>query len=632
MHGELAQQVRLNAALAKLAKSLISLQDIEDIGKLVVELAKELTDSATGSITYINPKTSCTLCPDPTTIQEGRCLSVPMIINGTPQLSITLSNAPRDYTLYDIEIVQQLIDLYSIAVQKKQIEIEKQESLNYFELILNSIPDGFILCEVTDSHLKVLKANSRALNFVGLTEQDVTGKFFHEILPTEMAEAWTRNSLNIIAGKKLKTYEATNKFGTFEINSVPVFNNSGSRNHLIVIAREISEKRKTEEHFQKMEKLESVGLLAGGIAHDFNNILTAIIGNASLAKLKLGKDNDSKIFQLLTEIEDASIGAKDLTQQLLTFAEGGTPVLETVSVGQLLKDSSASALRGSNVRCKFDLPDNLWPVEIDRGQINQVINNLVINADQAMKGGGILNITAQNTVITNDCLLPLQEGKYVQISVQDHGEGIPPEYLDKLFDPYFTTKQMGSGLGLTTSYSIIIKHNGFITVESDPGIGTTFNVYLPASKAEPSSNLTEKNSMDHQGKILVMDDEKMLRFVLNEMLTHLGYEVACARDGSEAISMYVDAAQSDDPFDGVIMDLTIPGGMGGKEAIQRLIEINPKVKAIVSSGYSNDPVMSNHEEYGFSAVVTKPFTIEQLAATLQNLLVDDEICTTAEIN
>lgn len=629
MNGELAQQVKLTAAVSRLSKNITSSNNLEEISRLVVELAKELTDSDTGFITYLDPNTGIIMCPNLPSIQEGRSLSVPVVVNGKPVLNITVSNAPRNYTSRDIEVVQHLVDLYSIAVQRKQIETELYESQNYFKLILNNIPDVVVLCEVMHSSLKVLKANSRALNFVGLTEENVVGKFFHEILPKDMAEAWTKNSLAIIAGKKLKTYEATNKFGTFEINSVPVFNNSGDCNHLIIIAREISEKRKIEEHLQKMEKLESVGLLAGGIAHDFNNILTAIIGNASLAKLKIGNKNDEKLLQLLTEIEDASLGAKDLTQQLLTFAEGGTPVLETVSIGQLLRDSSTFALRGSNVRCEFDLPDDLWPVEVDRGQINQVINNLVINADQAMKGGGILNISAQNTLINQDYPLPLQEGKHVKISVKDHGEGILPEYLDKLFDPYFTTKQMGSGLGLTTSYSIIIKHNGFITVESEPGVGTTFHIYLPASHRETLS-LKKKNSMYHQGKILVMDDEKMLRFVLSEMLTYLGYEVACAKDGSEAISLYTDAVHSGDPFDGVIMDLTIPGGMGGKEAIRHLLEINPHIKAIVSSGYSNDPVMSNHNEYGFSAVVTKPFTMEQLADALQNLLSSDILCVTAE--
>lgn len=630
MHGELARQVKLNNAISTLSNNIGTSQDIEKIGKLVVELAKELTESDTGFITYLDPKTGIIMYPEPESYQMELFLSVPVVVNGMPVMNISVSNSNRSYTAADAEAVQQLSALYAIAVQKKQLESDLLESQNYFKLILNNIPDVYVLCKVVTNGLKVLKANSRALDFVGLREENVTGKLLEEILPRDMAEAWTRNILNVISGKEPKTYEAANKFGTFEINSIPVSNNSGDCNHLIIIAREISEKRKMEEHLQKMEKLESVGLLAGGIAHDFNNILTAIIGNAGLAKLKLGKEHDEKIVQLLKEIEDAALGAKGLTQQLLTFAEGGTPVLETVSIGQLLRDSSPFALRGSNVRCEFYLPNDLWPVEIDRGQMNQVINNLVINAVQAMKGGGIVNIRAQNTTVTKDCSLPLQEGKYVKISVEDHGEGILPEYLDKLFDPYFTTKQTGSGLGLTTSYSIIIKHNGFITVESEPGLGTTFHFYLPASQKETQPSTAEKKCTEHQGKILVMDDEKMLRFVLSEMLTHLGYEVACAKDGSEAITKYMDAVQSDEPFDGVIMDLTIPGGMGGKEAIRHLAKINPSVKAIVSSGYSNDPVMSNHRDYGFSAVVTKPFTIEQLADAIQKLLGISELCTAGD--
>jgi two-component system cell cycle sensor histidine kinase/response regulator CckA len=384
---------------------------------------------------------------------------------------------------------------------------------------------------------------------------------------------------------------------------------------------DITERKKMQEELLKAKKLESIGILAGGIAHDFNNILTGILGNISLAKTKV--DSDNEIFKILAKAEKASLRAKDLTQQLLTFSKGGAPIKEATSIAELIKESAEFALRGSKVRCEFSMPQNLWPVEIDKGQINQVVNNLIINADQAMPEGGIIKVTAENATIRKEDVLPLQPGKYVKITLKDQGIGIPKQHLQRIFDPYFTTKHKGDGLGLATSYSLIKNHKGHIHVESQLGFGSTFIIYLPASpKKVPKKKFAEGKPLAGRGKILVMDDEEVVRDVMGDLLAILGYEVEFADDGLKVIELYKKAKESKAPYDAVIMDLTVPGGMGGKESIQKLIQINPEVKAIVSSGYSNDPVMVNFRKHGFSGVIAKPFKIEEISKVLHQAITE----------
>jgi PAS domain S-box-containing protein len=405
-------------------------------------------------------------------------------------------------------------------------------------------------------------------------------------------------------------------------SGAPIFDREGKTIGLVLVFGDITEKWKMERELLKVQKLESLGVLAGGIAHDFNNILTALVGNISLAKMDL--DQKDRIYRLLEGAERASWRAQTLTQQLLTFSKGGAPVKKSTCIPKLLHEWASFALRGSKARCDFAIPDVLWSAQLDEGQIGQVIQNLIINADQAMPEGGIITLRAENRELKGIHGLPLRPGRYVRVSVQDKGIGISDEHLPKIFDPYFTTKQRGIGLGLATAYSIIKGHNGHITVESQLGVGTTVHVYLPASKEEFLRNgEKQRRPTVGTGKILLMDDEEMIRSTAKDILRHIGYTAEVACDGAEAIELYARAKEAGESFDAVILDLTVPGGLGGKETIRRLREVDPEVVAIVSSGYSTDPILSNFTTYGFCGVIAKPYRIEELNQVLIQAIRDN---------
>lgn len=386
---------------------------------------------------------------------------------------------------------------------------------------------------------------------------------------------------------------------------------------------DITERKLMEEELLKGQRLESIGVLAGGIAHDFNNILTGVITNLELAKdclLEQGKV-DEDIIQSLNYADSAAMRAVDLTRQLLTFSKGGAPVMETVSVAELLVETASFVLRGSNVRRRCFISDDLWNAEIDENQISQVINNLVINAQQSMPDGGTVTIRAENIHIDKGSLPPLNTGKYIKITIKDRGCGISEENLLKIFDPYFTTKSKGTGLGLATSYTIVKRHKGHIIVESEVGVGTSFIIYLPASEEAPVYR-EKKNAQDCRGfgRVLLLEDEDIVATSVSVIASSGGYELEHARDGKEAVKFYKSALKKGRSFDVVMMDLTIAGGMGGVETIKRLKKIDPFIKAIVCSGYSDDAVMANYSEYGFCDVLPKPFTKDQVLEKLASVL------------
>ncbi len=527
---------------------------------------------------------------------------------------------------YWIDTTIQQRALERLTRSKEALEQSKQE----FEKVISSIPDA-IYSALIDKTGKILDSYYSPVieKITGYPpsyfngDKNTWSKIVH---PEDLPELVTRNKkIFLERQKEARTeYRIIHKDGSIKyIRSAITLN--FLENGLVRVdgvLMDITEMKKAQVELMKVQKLESIGVLAGGIAHDFNNILTAILGNISLARV-MSREN-FKITSRLEEAERACLRAKDLTQQLLTFSKGGTPVKKATSLNDLLREATTFLLRGSNVKPKFDIAKNLWLVEADESQISQVINNLVINAKQAMPEGGILNIKAFNFFYDGRSDLPLPRGKYVCFQVEDHGTGIDEKSLQKIFDPYFTTKKTGSGLGLAVTFSIIKKHNGYITAQSKLGKGTIFSVYLPASEKtiQPKKDTSESFGL-LKGKVLLMDDEEIIREVGSEMLNSFGLEVDLASDGQEAIRKYKASLKKNKPFDLVILDLTIPGGMGGKETIKELQILDKKVKAIVSSGYSNDPVMANFQNFGFKGIVIKPYRMTDLYATIKSVLTSD---------
>jgi signal transduction histidine kinase/ActR/RegA family two-component response regulator len=392
-------------------------------------------------------------------------------------------------------------------------------------------------------------------------------------------------------------------------SSAPIRDPEGRIIGAVLVFQDVTVQRKTEQELARADKLESLGVLAGGIAHDFNNILTAITGHLSLAGLEAAGSESLK--RLVQQAETAAMQAARLTQQLLTFSRGGEPVRQYVDIGELIEEAATFVLRGSNVRVEFDLPEDLCGVRGDPGQLAQVVQNLVINADQAMEEGGRMWVVARN--------VPAAVGdgpSQVEIEIRDAGEGIAADVIERIFEPYFTTKQSGSGLGLATAYAIVDQHGGQLSVDSVVGEGTSFRLRLPV--AEPPSETAPAEAasvVGGQGRVLVMDDDENICTVLERMLDYLGYRCAFARSGDDAVTLYREA-MSEDPFDVVVLDLTVPGGMGGAQTLNVLRQLDPQVRAIVSSGYSNDPVMARYEEHGFRGVVRKPYVLDQMAEAL----------------
>ncbi|MCP4691528.1 MAG: response regulator [Desulfobacterales bacterium] len=398
--------------------------------------------------------------------------------------------------------------------------------------------------------------------------------------------------------------------------------------YVVATGIDISKQRRAEEELLKARKLESVGELAGGIAHDFNNLLTVILGNLCLLEEDVETGSDMASF--IAAIEKAAMNARDLTQQLITFSQGGKPVRKITSVEEPLKEAVRFNLSGSAVACEFEISRDARLVKLDNAQFRQAIGNIVSNAAAAMPDGGAISVKVENVVIDEEHEAPLagvSMGDYVMISIRDRGVGIPPEHISKIFDPFFSTKERGSqkgmGLGLSTAYSIIRGHGGHISVESEEGVGTVFCIYLKAV-GEKRAGAGDKSRGDSERdrkirKVLLMDDEPMLRQLAEQILNRLGYIAETARDGSEAIALYEKAKASGEPFDVVILDLTIKGGMGGMETLKHLTAIEPDVRAIVSSGYSSDPAMANFSDHGFVDVIPKPFRMKNVQDVLERI-------------
>lgn len=519
----------------------------------------------------------------------------------------------------------QIVEQVNRALEEKVAERTRalQESEQYLISIFNAPSEAIF---VHDSKtFAILDVNQAMMKMFGVNHDEAIqfsiGEFSLNEYPFTQEQAAEKIQLAIHEGPQIFEWMARKKNGELFWAEVSLtLTEFGDHSHVIAVVRNIDARKKLEEEILKTKKLESVGVLAGGIAHDFNNILSAILGNVELASLIVGKDHEA--FPLLLDAQKASSRATKLTQQLLTFAKGGQPVKETTSLPQLIKESADFVLRGSSVSCSYDFPKDLKLVNVDTGQFSQVIQNLIINAIHAMPKGGCVDIYCSNIENSGQDIAGLPPGSYVKIVVHDTGTGISSNIVDKVFDPYFSTKPEGSGLGLAICHSIIKKHNGHIEVQSTPGEGSSFTLILPASEetvCKHEKKLTPSGT-SQSARIMVMDDDTMLRTVATSLLEHLGHSVVPVVDGNEAISRYTELQNSDTPIDIIIMDLTIPGGMGGKETVQEILKIDPQAKVIVASGYSNDPVMAHCTEFGFIAAIAKPFNLEELDHTLKSII------------
>ena len=510
--------------------------------------------------------------------------------------------------------------LEEMAARDVAEELRRQGEVYFRSLIENSID----LVTVLDRTGNIVFANPAIEKLLGFRRDELIGKnVFAYVHPDDRSAAQEVLGRLIavpgsIASIEIRVQHKDGSWRIFESIGTSIIDESRAV-RLVINSRDNTDRKRLEKELLNAQKLESLGILAGGIAHDFNNLITGITANLELAKIRALQDRE--LTDILGKAEDASLRAHDLTQQLLIFSRGGEPIKKTVAINDLIKEATGFALRGSKAGCTFSLQDGLRPVDADTGQLRQVIYNMVINADQAMPQGGMLRVGAANIHLEaqNDRALPA--GEYVRIDIADSGIGIPKEHAAKIFDPYFTTKEKGSGLGLATSYTIIKKHGGDIVVDSEPGKGSTFTIFIPASRQSIApANRAGSMLVPGTGRVLIMDDEEIIRDAAGRILQASGYEVESARDGSEAIALFRRARDAGRPFTAVILDLTVPGGIGGKDTLRMLLQIDPAVKAIVSSGYSHDPIMANYMDYGFLGVIAKPYRIREMGEVVSRVM------------
>lgn len=497
---------------------------------------------------------------------------------------------------------------------------------NFIEILLDNILDSVFFL---NSNGKIIYMNKIAQNLTEWLLKSAQNKYFSdvfklkksksdfetydcftEILQTKKPQICKKPSILITqSGKEIEV----------RCNFFPIFGENNEFLGCLIIAQDFTDKRKYENALQNAMRLNSLGQLSSGIAHDFNNVLTTILGNISLAKLNL--DEKGEIFNLLNEAEEGIDKARVMTQQLLTFASENNRDKEILEISELLKNFVSFTLSGSNVKCNFRFSKDLMNVEGNRSQLGQFIHNIIVHAVHSMPVGGNIKISAKNIKIPKENNFELEQGNYVMLTIQDNGIGMSESDLSHVFDPFYMSNMTGKDMGLAIVKDIIDQHNGTILIDSIVGEGTTFTIYLPAIFQDSSSIKDIKGEIPRKhGKVLVMDDEDIIRRVLSKMLTQLGYEAHVVNEGVSAIKTYKEFLANNDRFDVVILDLTIRGGMGGKETIENLLKIDPKVKVLASSGYTTDDIMTNYESYGFSGALVKPYRVNELDKALIDIL------------
>lgn len=546
-------------------------------------------------------------------------LNIPIIFLTAYADENTLERAkvtePFGYIIKPFE-ERELHSTIEMALYKHRMERQLKESREWFATTLKSICDAVI---ATDREGLITFMNPVAESLTGWEQKEALGRDLKEVF--RVIDEKTRIPIENLGVDMLRQNVVTNpiehilisRYGReiyIDDSVAPIKDDSGNIMGVVLIFRDATERRRMAEELLKAQRLESVGILACGIAHDFNNLLASILGNISLLKARVNAQDET--YRRLQEAEKACIEAKRLTQQLLIFSKGGAPVKKLTSIEQIIRESVSFALRGSNVRCELSIEEGLWDVEVDESQIAQVITNLVINAQQAMPQGGVVKVSAQNATEVEADLkpTPTEGGRYIKITVEDEGEGIPPGHLSKIFDPFFATKHRSSGLGLAMAYSIL-------------GSGMKVYIYIPASNKKMEAKggiVAEGGVLRVGGRVLIVDDEEMIREISGEMLGHMGYEIEYASDGSEAIEIYKRAKEEGRSFDVMIMDLTVLRGIGGEEAIAKLREIDQNIRAIVSGGYSDDRVMSEYKDHGFKGFISKPYIMGDLGAVLYKVI------------
>ncbi len=514
-----------------------------------------------------------------------------------------------------------MVAVFLEITDRKRAEVNLKNEKERISVTLRSIGDGVI---ATDTQGRITLMNKVAESLTGWTFADASGRPLAQVfnIVNEVTKAPTENPVDRVL-RTTSVVELENhtvliaKDGTERIiadSGAPIFDAGSGIIGVVLVFRDVTERSKLRDAMQRTQRLESLGVLAGGIAHDFNNLLGGVFGYLDLAK---EVTDDPAVQDYLEKSFFSLARARGLTQQLLTFAKGGEPILKTQSIENLVAQSAKFSLSGTNVRAECDFEANLWRCEVDENQFGQVIDNITINAQQSMPRGGIVRIRARNATVAPGDHPTLRPGNYVHVSIADSGVGIPKESLPLVFDPFFTTKQKGSGLGLSTCYSIMQKHGGAIDVTSELGVGTVFHLHLPASNAGSEQRLpVARDTQLFSGRVLVMDDEDFLRDILGAMLRRSGFVPVCVATGEAAIAA-VQAQDPSDPFVAAILDLTIVGGLGGLETVAQLNALAPELPVLVSSGYSEDPVMCNPKKFGFVAAIPKPFRKRDLCEALQ---------------